>query len=147
MGNRRNAGGTQMLTVTGASTRRSQSVQHGGLQWPIAVPGKRSDAELEAYGRANGTAAGTQEITPTSGIWTVRIGPCGSDCAGARVERALPADHCRNGVRADDDVGGADRAIRACNDRRRQCRGDRHADDHPRGRGRDAQLTERASRA
>ena len=48
------------------------------------------------------------------------------------------ADHCRDGVRPDDNVGGAGQAVRACDGRRRQRRRDRHADDHPRRRGRDA---------
>ena len=43
------------------------------------------------------------------------------------------------GFRSDDDIGNAGHAVRACHDRRCQCRGDRHADDHPRRGGRNAE--------
>ena len=43
-----------------------------------------------------------------------------------------------DGIRPNDDVGGAGQAVRPCDDRRRQRQRDRYADDHPRRRGRDA---------
>src|SRR6202044_913995 len=39
------------------------------------------------------------------------------------------ADHCRNGVRPDEDVGGAGHAVRVDDDRRPERRGDRPGDD------------------
>ena len=71
------------------------------------------------------------------GWWSVR----GRQLWGRR-RSALPCgrpDYSGDGFRSDDDIGNAGHAVRACHDRRCQCRGDRHADDHPRRGGRNAE--------
>ncbi len=77
------AAGTKQLVTTGFPGRAgfqpsSLEVYNGQLLFSAMDTGR-----LLGLWTTDGTAAGTKEITPSSGVWSFGLRSCGSDCAAA----------------------------------------------------------------
>ena len=83
----------------------------------------------------DGTAAGTDQVSVT-GVASTGLSPFDLTSLVNVVNASPTISGTGSGL--DDNLGNAGQAVRPCDDRRRQRRRNRHADDHPRRRGRDA---------
>ena len=132
------AAGTKQLVTTGFPGRASfqpssLEVYNGQLLFSAMDTGRLLERLVDdgRHGRRD------EGNNPQFGGLVVRTRSCGSDCAGAG--NCGGSDHCRNGGLADDDIGGSDPAIRACDDWRRERRRNRHTEDYSRRHGRQAE--------
>ena len=141
-----NFGATDTLTITlgGAGGTLSGTGLSGGTGGVYTLSGTAAAITSELHALVFTPKAGAPNTSsPTTFTLSDQSSAGGAPVVdnNDQCDRHRPgggADHCRDGIWPDDDVGDAGQPICRRNDRRRQLRRDRHADDHPRRRRRDA---------